>query len=178
MSLILLDRDGVINENLKEYVKHVHELRFIDGSIKAIADLLESKHKISVCSNQRGVARGLVNFETLKKIENRIEMKLAKYTKKKISSYHYCIHDINDDCNCRKPKPGLLNQAIKVHFPLKKSLTTFVGDSYSDYLAAKAIKMNFVLLRTGLGKKSEKMMPKNIKIFDDLESYVSFVLGR
>ena len=178
MKLIILDRDGVINKKLQGYVKNREEFCFIDGSIKAIANLLDSNYRISVCSNQRGVALGLMTRNTLEDLEHLIEENLRFYTNKVISAYHYCTHNIDDTCNCRKPQPGLLNEAIKNHSPIEKSSVTFVGDSYSDYLAASAANINFVLLRTGNGKKTENLIPKSVSIYDDLISFVSVLLTK
>ena len=131
--LVLLDRDGVINKVRHDYVKSLEELVYIDGSISAISRMVQSNINISICSNQRGIALGKITSESIELINEDILKKTGANGKK--INFFYCTHDQIDNCDCRKPKPGLLTKALA-----EKNITPpeaiFVGDNLTDYYAA------------------------------------------
>jgi len=133
--VIFIDRDGVINKKMPEgdYVKIWSEFKFLPGAIEALKMLYEAGYSIFVITNQRGIARGIMCKEDLDDIHNRMVIELERYGVK-LAGIYYCPHNYEDNCNCRKPKPGLLLRAAKEHnFDLKDAI--FIGDSPKDIQA-------------------------------------------
>ncbi|HLZ80649.1 MAG TPA: D-glycero-beta-D-manno-heptose 1,7-bisphosphate 7-phosphatase [Ktedonobacteraceae bacterium] len=149
MSTIFLDRDGVINENRADYVKSWHEFRFLDGSREAIAKLSQAGHRIIVCSNQAGVARGHMARETVEEIHRRMIASVAEYGGM-IEKVYYCPHGKDENCDCRKPRPGMLLRA-RDELGVDLSEAIFIGDSMTDIQAGLAAGVDSVLVLTGLG---------------------------
>jgi len=178
MSLVLLDRDGVINEDSPNYIKRASEWLPIDGSLEAIARLNRAGSRVAICSNQSGVARGDLSVEDLHDIHEAMRIRLAE-AGGHIDAIFCCIHGPDDQCDCRKPAPGLLKRAMTElhHAPAE---TTFVGDSLRDMQAAVAAHCLPVLVRTGNGAKSEstaRAIGVNL-IFDDLAAATNWLLDR
>jgi D-glycero-D-manno-heptose 1,7-bisphosphate phosphatase len=167
--LIILDRDGVINELRHPYVSHASDFQFIKGVIPALQEIYHSGIAISICSNQRGVSRGLVSADTLDEIECIIEDSLQSNVKS--IDFHYCTHSIEAKCECRKPMPGMLLDALKNH-RVKCSEAIFVGDNISDFVAAQNANIDFSLVLTGHGKTVSKSIPSYVKRYKNLHSFV------
>lgn len=143
---VFLDRDGVINEKAPEgkYVKYWHEFHFLSGVKKAIQLLNESNFLIFIITNQRGIAKGLMNESDLKDIHSRMSEELMKVGG--IDGIYYCPHE-KGTCNCRKPDIGLFRQA-KVDFPEIEFRSSYlVGDSESDIIAGNKIGAQTILIR-------------------------------
>lgn len=168
---IILDRDGVINFDSDNYIKSPDEWIPIPGSIEAIALLTKANYKIVIATNQSGVNRGLFSLETLQKIHQKM-IGAIESAGGKVEKIYFCPHRPDENCNCRKPKPGMLQQ-IQRDFQLKSDEMIYVGDSFKDYEAAQAVGCEFFLVRTGNGKKSEQQLKKllPLKIADDLLSF-------
>jgi len=134
--VIFIDRDGVINKKMPEhdYVKRWEEFEFLPGVIDALKILTNNNYQIYVITNQRGVARGFMNEETLKNIHDRMDKELAEKGVQ-LKGIYYCPHDENE-CECRKPKEGLFFRTAGEHcLDLTKSI--FIGDSQSDLIAGE-----------------------------------------
>ena len=149
MSTIFLDRDGVINENRADYVKSWSEFRFLPESREAIAKLTQAGHRIVVCTNQAGIARGTISIEAVEEIHHLMIASISEVGGK-IEKVYYCPHDKDEDCACRKPRPGMLLRArdelsIDMHDAL------FIGDSMTDIQAGLAAGIHTVLVLSGLG---------------------------
>lgn len=149
MSTIFLDRDGVINENRSDYVKSWSEFRFLPGVHEAIALLTRAGHRIIVCTNQAGIARGNMTVEAVNDIHLRMRSELARHGGH-IEHVYYCPHGKDEQCRCRKPYPGLLLRArdelgVDLHDAI------FIGDSITDIRAGHAAGVCAVLVLTGLG---------------------------
>lgn len=136
LNAVFLDRDGVLNKKAKEhdYVKSIKELIVLPDIEKAIKLLKDQGFKVVVISNQRGVARGLMTEEVVHKINEEINKKLAEFNTS-IDRFYSCFHDYSDNCDCRKPKPGLLLKAAK-ELEIDLSSSWMIGDSQSDREAA------------------------------------------
>lgn len=150
--LIILDRDGVINEDSPLFIKTVDEFIPIDGSIKAIAKIKKRGLLVAIASNQSGIARGLFTRETL----NDMHAKLTQLLRQENAILDYlaiCPHGPDEGCSCRKPKPGLLHEICQA-LHIKPEEAIFVGDSFRDYEAAHAINMPFALVLTGKGEEA------------------------
>lgn len=149
MSTIFLDRDGVINENRSDYVKSWSEFRFLPDSREAIAKLTQAGHRIVVCTNQAGIARGTISVETIEDIHQRMIASIRE-SGGHIEKVYYCPHDREGDCSCRKPRPGMLLQA-RDELAIDMYDAVFIGDSITDIRAALAANIHAILVLSGLG---------------------------
>ena len=149
MSTIFLDRDGVINENRSDYVKSWQEFRFLAGSRDAIARLTQAGHRIIVCTNQAAVARGYVTMETVDDIHRRMIAAIEE-AGGAIEHVYYCPHGKDEQCGCRKPRPGMLLRA-RDELGVDLNDAVFIGDSITDVRAGLAAGARSVLVLTGLG---------------------------
>lgn len=165
----ILDRDGVINFESTAYIKSPDEWIPIPGSIEAVSLLSKAGNKIVIATNQAGVGRGLFTLEMLEKIHQKM-ISLIESHGGKIEKIYFCPHAPIENCDCRKPKPGMLLQ-IQRDFRLKNSEIIFIGDSDRDYQAAKAVGCEFILVKTGNGARAVQTL-KDVKVFDDLASVV------
>lgn len=160
MKLVILDRDGVINHDSPHFVKSQQEWVPLPGSVEAI-DLLKQRHiTVAVATNQSGIARGLLSLDTLRAIHNRIPA----------DHIFYCPHGPDDTCFCRKPKPGLLIQALK-KYAIAPQDACMIGDSMRDIQAAIAAQCEPILVLTGNGEKTwadNKSQLKGIQVYADL----------
>jgi D-glycero-D-manno-heptose 1,7-bisphosphate phosphatase len=172
---ILLDRDGVINQDSDDYIKSPDEWIPIEGSLEAIALLNKNGFKVAVISNQSGIARGYYSLETLNSMHDKMQRLLAEKGGK-IEAIYFCPHSPMDKCNCRKPKTGLLELFSREKNILLKDIF-FVGDSLSDMKAAQAVAAAPLLVKTGKGLKTLAENPHlNIPIFENLYDATKFIL--
>ena len=176
--LVILDRDGVINEDSDDYIKSADEWQPIPGSIDAIVMLKEKSIPVAVATNQSGIARGLFDLETLTKMHDKLYGLLGK-DKDAIKYIAYCPHVPDAHCECRKPKAGMLEEiSHKLDINLSSEVF-FVGDSLKDIEAAKAAKCTPVLVKTGKGLKTltkHQNEIKEIMVFDNLKQFVESVI--
>ena len=149
MTTIFLDRDGVINENRADYVKSWSEFRFLPGSREAIAKLTQAGHRIIVCTNQAGIARGTLSVEAVEDIHHRMKDSIYDIGGE-IEKVYYCPHDRDGDCSCRKPRPGMLLRA-RDELGIDLHDAVFIGDSITDIRAGLAAGIHTVLVLSGLG---------------------------
>jgi D-glycero-D-manno-heptose 1,7-bisphosphate phosphatase len=149
LSTIFIDRDGVINENRPDYVKNWDEFRFLAGSREAIAALTKAGHRIVVCTNQAGVAQGLISTDTMEDIHRRM-LAAIEEVGGVIEKVYACTHSKTADCDCRKPRPGMLLRASR-ELDLDMSDAVFIGDSITDMQAGSAAGVRTMLVLTGLG---------------------------
>ena len=173
---VLLDRDGVINYDSDNYIKSAEEWRPIPGSLEAIALFNNHGFKVIVITNQSGLSRGFYDEATLTKIHEKMH-RLAKKKGGGIEHIYYCPHGPDDNCSCRKPKPGLLLEFAKEK---NSSLANifFIGDKYADIQAAEAAGANPILVKTGKGQKTIKNNPEiNHPIFDTLYDAAKFIIS-
>jgi len=168
--LIILDRDGVINYESTEYIKTPDEWIPIEGSLEAVAQLIQAGHTVLVATNQSGVGRGYYTLETMHKIHEKMQEALAEHGGQ-IHRVYYCPHTPSENCECRKPKPGLLLQIAK-DFPDEFKEAIFVGDSARDVHAAIAAGIQPLLVRTGNGETVDGVLA-----FDDLAAVVRHILS-
>ncbi len=170
MKLIILDRDGVINHDSDDYIKSEEEWEAIPGSLDAIARLNRAGYRIVVATNQSGLARGKFSYADLHAIHRKMHTHLGQYGGS-IEAIFFCPHAPEDDCSCRKPKPGMLHEiSRRLRRPLYKSI--FIGDKISDIQAALSVKAKPVLVKTGAGKDTlaANDLPKEVSVYDDLAS--------
>ncbi|MCD6047533.1 MAG: D,D-heptose 1,7-bisphosphate phosphatase [Gammaproteobacteria bacterium] len=168
MKLVLLDRDGVINFDSKEYIKSPKEWLPIPGSMQAIALLTQAGYRVAVLTNQSGVGRGLYDLQTLAQIHEKM-LRNVQEAGGKIEIIFYCPHLPEQNCDCRKPKPGLFFKA-KEYFACDLQGVWAVGDSKRDLEASAVVGCQPVLVKTGNGAAllAKETLPKEYLVFDDL----------
>ena len=130
---VFLDRDGGINENRIDYVKNTNELKIFDFVGSSITELKSMGFLVVVVTNQSAINRGL----TTEKLVNEIHDEIQKYLKNYetvIDRFYFCPHKPNEKCNCRKPKPGLLEKAI-LEIGIEPNKSWMIGDNDSDIIA-------------------------------------------
>ena len=180
MKLVILDRDGVINHDSDDYIKSPEEFIPIDGSLNAIAQLNHAGYKVVVCSNQSGIGRGYFDLDTLNRMHDKLHT-LLQHEGGHIDAILFCPHHPDDGCDCRKPKPGMIKEA-RTRFNIPSSDITFIGDTLSDLKAANAAEINFMLVKTGKGKRTLKKHKKDeildgVPVFDDLSDAVHHLMS-
>ena len=147
---IFLDRDGVIIENRSGYVRSWDDVAIFGQALTALARINSSPYKIIVVTNQSAVGRGIISLEIVWEVNNHL-VKIIEQTGGRINGIFICPHAPQDQCECRKPKPGLILQAAGSH-NLDLSRSIMIGDTLSDIMAAQAAGVNqTALVRTGLG---------------------------
>ncbi len=178
MSLLILDRDGVINQDSKFFIKNPEEWIPIPGSLESISRLSKSGWNIAVATNQSGLARGIIRLSVLKKIHEKMHEELAIFGGK-IDKIFFCPHQPEDYCQCRKPFPGMINNAISYfHYENLKSNVFVIGDSLRDLQASESAACRTILVLTGNGYKTLKRgnLPKNTLVFKSLSNVADFFL--
>lgn len=178
LKLIVLDRDGVINEDSDAYVKTLEEWIPIPGSLQAIARLSQAGWTVAVATNQSGLARGMFNASTLEDMHFKMQQ-LVMEEGGRIDLIVHCPHGPDDGCECRKPKPGLF-RTIAEHFGLADLKDVpVVGDSHRDLHAGLMLGGTPYLVRTGKGLRTlEGTLPSGTQIFDDLAAVVDHLLEK
>ena len=175
--LIVLDRDGVINRDSDSYIKTADEWIPLPGSIEAIATLSRAGFIVAVASNQSGLARGLFDKESLEAMHDKLR-RLVEAHGGRIGRIAICPHGPDDDCDCRKPKPGLLHQ-LAGHYGVSMQNVPFIGDSLRDLQAAVAAGASPILVRTGNGAHTAENLPPEFAgtaVFDDLAAAAAALL--
>ena len=137
LKTIFLDRDGVINQERKDYVKSISELKILPNVANNIKLLKNAGFLIVVITNQSAINRGIITHDIINLIHESIQKHLEK-NQTSIDKFYYCPHTPDENCNCRKPKPGLLNQAI-LELNIDVNSSWMIGDSDSDIEAANSI---------------------------------------
>jgi len=147
MKLVILDRDGTINEDRDDFVKSADEWVPLPGSLEAIARLNHAGWHTVIATNQSGLARGLFDMAALNAIHTRMNRELAAYGGR-IDAVFFCPHGPDDGCTCRKPLPGLFTR-IAERYGIALAKTPTVGDSLRDIQAGAAAGGIPHLVRTG-----------------------------
>lgn len=177
LGLIILDRDGVINEDSDAYIKSESEWSAIEGSIQAIAALSKAGYIIAIATNQSGLARQLFNLSDLYAMHQKL-CRLVEEQGGEIATIKYCSHLPDAQCACRKPKTGLIDD-IRTELQLEPCTTYFVGDSLKDLQAAKAAACVPILVKTGKGNSTLNQLGSEfsaVKVYDDLLGFSKSIL--
>lgn len=147
---IFLDRDGVVNENRADHVKGWNEFRFLPGVFQAVESLTAIGLPIFIVTNQAVVNRNILSREQLEEIHQRM-LRQLRARGARIDAVLSCPHDSHERCSCRKPEPGLLLSAAKLH-GIDLSRSVLVGDAVTDVIAGKRSGCRTVLVLTGRGR--------------------------
>ncbi len=168
MKLVILDRDGVINQDSANYIKNPNEWIPIPNSLEAIALLNQSGFTVVLATNQSGIGRGIFDTQTLNNIHTKM-LNMITELGGSIDAIFYCPHINTDECLCRKPKNGMMLE-IERRFSISLENIPAIGDSLRDLQAFDSAKAQPILVKTGNGETTilEKKYPKNTLIFEDL----------
>lgn len=174
--LVILDRDGVINHDSKNYIKSADEWQPITGSLEAIAKLSNAGIKVAIATNQRGITLGLYDHQALEEMHTKMHALLNELNGQ-IHALEFCTAD-DESHPDRKPNPGMLLKIISELQMPKDAVIYFVGDKGSDVKAALNAQVLPILVRTGNGKATEETLHQkegmiNLPIFDDLLAFVN-----
>ena len=172
MKLVILDRDGVINYDSESFIKTPEEWRPLPGSLEAIARLNHAGYLVVLATNQSGVGRGLFEVSTLNAIHDRMHRALAQIGGR-IDAIFFCPHAQEANCNCRKPKAGLLEE-IAHRFNVDLKGVPSIGDSRRDLEAAAAVGAAPILVLTGKGAGTQAAggLPPGTQVYPDLAAAV------
>jgi histidinol-phosphate phosphatase family protein len=177
---IFLDRDGVIIENVDQYVRSWADVVFLEGSIEALYKLSRSNYKIIIVTNQSVIGRGIIPLSDAEEINHKL-IDVIERAGARVDGLFMCPHAPADGCSCRKPKPGLILQAASaMSLDLKRSF--MIGDAVTDLPAGRSagIEKN-ILVKTGRGKDqgnlSAAITTGVFGIYDRLENAVDAILA-
>ncbi|MFZ2541480.1 MAG: D-glycero-beta-D-manno-heptose 1,7-bisphosphate 7-phosphatase [Gallionella sp.] len=174
MKLIILDRDGVINYDSDQFIKSPDEWKPIPGSLEAIAQLNQAGYHVVVSTNQSGVGRGLFDMATLNAIHNKMH-KACALVGARIDAVFFCPHAAEENCHCRKPKSGMLEEiAVRYNLSDLNGVPT-VGDSLRDLQSVATLGAKPYLVLTGKGMKTQAAggLPEDTQVFADLATVVA-----
>lgn len=175
--LVILDRDGVINVESPEFIKTPAEWIPLPGALEAMARLTQAGWHIVVCTNQSGLGRGLFDIVALNAIHQKMH-DAAKAAGAHIEAVFFCPHRPDEDCSCRKPKPGMLQDlAARLHLSLDGVPT--IGDSLRDLQAGFTAGCRPFLVLTGNGPITQETggLPPGTRIVKDLSAAVDVLLA-
>jgi len=176
MKLLLLDRDGVINQDSDDYIRSPEQWLPLPGAISALARLSRAGWTLAIATNQSGIARGYYDSACMEAIHTRLRALVAAEGGQ-LGLILHCPHGPDAGCDCRKPKPGML-LAIARHYHVDPSTLCFVGDSASDLGAAVAAGCQPVLVKTGKGLRTLQQgeLPPATRIFADLSDVARYLI--
>jgi D-glycero-D-manno-heptose 1,7-bisphosphate phosphatase len=152
---LFLDRDGVIIENRSDYVRNWSQVKILPQAVSALVAVSASPYRIVLITNQSGIGRGLIPLETALEINKRL-VAIIERAGGRIDRVYLCPHKPSDQCNCRKPQPGMILQAAQdLDLDLENSI--LIGDALTDIQAGRKAGISQVaLVRTGRGAEQEK----------------------
>lgn len=178
---VFLDRDGVINE-LIYYPEHgivdspftAGQFKLIPGVCEAIKKFHELEFQVVIISNQPGIAKGYLSEDTFREIRKKMKGELARQGAS-LDGEYYCFHhpeakveELKANCECRKPKPGLLHQAAEA-MNIDLSQSWMIGDGLTDIKAGKSAGCNTILLG--------RMKCELCRLMDEMDAHPDFVLS-
>jgi len=153
LTVVFLDRDGVINKNRDEYIRTADEFVFLPGALEGLARLKQAGFTTIVISNQAGVGRGLISPDELERINRKMLRGISEHDGE-VAGLYYCTHRKDEGCDCRKPETGLFRRASReLGVSLRGSY--FVGDAQSDLEAGTSAGCKTVLVLTGKSSMGE-----------------------
>ena len=176
--LVILDRDGVINQDSDDFIKSPDEWVPLPGSLEAIGKLSAAGFDVAVATNQSGIGRKLLDEPSLELIHRKMR-DAARQFGGDIGKIAYCPHHPDAGCDCRKPQPGLLLQLSR-KYGVSLDHVPFIGDSDRDIEAAMAAGARPMLVRTGNGAAAESTIRSrglDVEVFEDLAEAVEVLIA-
>lgn len=177
MKVVVLDRDGVINEDSDAYIKSADEWVPIAGSLEAIARLVHGGYRVLVASNQSGIARGLFTIDDLNAMHRKMALSLAQLGAQ-VEAVFFCPHAPEDGCPCRKPRPGLLEDIAR-RLQIGLDTVPIIGDALRDIQAARAVGGIPILVLTGKGRATVERHSADLRgvaVYSDLAAAADALL--
>ena len=179
MKLIILDRDGVINQDSDNFIRSVDEWQPIPGSLQAMGRLYQAGYTLVIATNQSGIARGYYDVATLHAMHEKMAALLEQYGGQ-VDSIFFCPHGPKDNCECRKPADGMF-QDIITRYQRNLNNVPAIGDSLRDLQAAQAAGARPILVKTGKGmrtlEKASKKDLKGVAVYKDLTEVADVILA-
>jgi D-glycero-D-manno-heptose 1,7-bisphosphate phosphatase len=175
---VLLDRDGVLTAETGEYITRPKDLRLLSGAADVVARLNRAGWRVAVVTNQAGVGRGHLTLDSLHAIHQELHANITA-AGGELAGIFYCPHHPDENCDCRKPKPGLLRQAAEA-LTLDLSECYFVGDSPRDIAAGDTVGCKTVLVLTGHTRAYDPKTfpePRPEQVFPDLSAFADWLLA-
>lgn len=169
---VFLDRDGTINEEV-HYLHDIHDLHFIEGVPQALAQLKRLGYKLVVISNQSGIGRGYFDTGAVDRLHEYMNM-LLEQQGAAIDAFYYCPHIARDCCRCRKPLPGMIEQAA-ADLDIDLSQSYMVGDKETDVLTAINAGCRYALLLSGHTVSEDVKMRYQGNVYADLGDFVRHI---
>jgi len=164
--VVFLDRDGVINRDSRHYVKSWEEFEFLPGSLSAIRRLHTHGHPVVIITNQSAVNRRITPITVLDDIHSKLKQSV-RFHGGEITDIFFCPHRPDENCTCRKPKPGLIFQALE-KYRIDRTAATMVGDSPKDIECAENAGCRYrVLVKSGIRDDADRVLAAR-KIYPDL----------
>ena len=181
LKLVIVDRDGTINQDSAEFIKSADEWHALPGSLEAIARLNHSGWHVVVATNQSGLGRGLFEVSDLNDMHTKMHQQLATLGGR-IDAVFFCPHTADDACHCRKPAPGLFEQ-IAERYGINLKGVPVVGDALRDLQAGVGLGCEPHLVLTGKalayrGAPIPETFPANTQVHADLAEFAEFLLAR
>jgi len=178
-----LDRDGVINVDISDYVYKIEDFEFEEGSLEAIVKLRRLGHKVAIITNQGGIEKGIYTQDDVDTIHNYMLDEFGKAGCSSIDGLYYSASSAKNDMYA-KPNIGMFKRCEKEVPHVKFSKGFYVGDRIRDLKAAMKIGARPILVRTGHGKETEELINKRFtyqkikkatKVFDNLAAFVDYL---
>lgn len=171
---VLIDRDGTLNVE-KNYLSDPDQLELYPGAGAALKRLQDAGFGIAVVTNQSGIARGYFDLDRLGQVHDRLRALLAAEGVT-LDGIYLCPHGPDDDCRCRKPLPGMIEQAVAEH-GFDPARAVMIGDKDADVELGKGVGAATILVRTGYGAKTETKGCRADHVVDDLPAAVEVILA-
>jgi D-glycero-D-manno-heptose 1,7-bisphosphate phosphatase len=180
MKLVILDRDGTINEDSAAFIKTPDEWMPLPGALEAIARLNHAGWHTVIASNQSGLGRGLFDVATLNAMHAKMNKMLAAVGGR-VDAVFYCPHAADEGCHCRKPQPGLFEQ-IGERYGVDLKGVPVVGDSTRDLVAGVAVGCEPHLVLTGKGaayrgRALPDSFPAGTRVHEDLAAFADYLVA-
>ncbi len=178
MKIVILDRDGVINQDSPDYIKSAAEWIPIPGSLEAIARLCQAGFRVFVASNQSGIGQGLFDYDAFAAMNDRLQQQLAELGGR-IDGIEFAPDHPDSPGPKRKPAPGMITDLTR-RLNLSPELIPVVGDSWRDIEAARAAGARPVLVRTGNGRRTETTHAdalRDVVVYDDLAAFAAALVA-
>jgi D-glycero-D-manno-heptose 1,7-bisphosphate phosphatase len=181
--LVILGRDGILNVYREDHVKSPDEWEPIPGALEAVARLNHAGWHTVVATNQAGIGRGMIDMASVNAVHQRMMLRLAEVGGR-VDAVFFCPHTPEDNCDCRKPKPGLMNQIVQ-RYGIEPRTVPMVVDTLRDLQAARAAGCEPHLVRTGrAGALTDAQVVEIVQqvptseVHDDLSDFADFLLAR
>ena len=179
--LIVIDRDGTLNPDPEDYLRSPDDWQPLPGALEAVARLNQAGWRVVVATNQSGLGRGLFDIATLNDIHARMHKALAQ-AGGRVEAVFFCPHAPEDECDCRKPAPGLFLQ-ISQRFGVPAAQMVAVGDSVRDAQAALAAgcEAHLVLSGQSVAHRDGTLppgLPAGVNVHPDLSAFADAIVAR